>query len=105
MSRVVRANSDAWRDVMEIYGRIALDKPDAASEFFKAFDRGLELIREQPGGGTIIEPEPGKFRGARSWPLPGFRTYLLIYRPVGDDFEVVRVLHGARDIRRVLAEA
>jgi len=83
MSRTVRANPDAWRDVMQIYGWIALDKPDAASEFFKAFDRALELIREHPGGGTIIQPEPAKFPGARSWPLTEFRAYLLIYRSVG----------------------
>jgi len=75
MSRTVRANPDAWRDVLQIYGQIALDKPDAAAECFNAFDRALELIREQPGGGTIIDPEPREFHGARSWPLTGFRIF------------------------------
>jgi toxin ParE1/3/4 len=33
-----------------------------------------------------------------------FNAYLIFYRPVAGGIEVVRVLHGARDIPRILAE-
>jgi toxin ParE1/3/4 len=37
--------------------------------------------------------------GLRSFP---FGRYVIFYRPLDDGIEVVRVLHGARDIRRAL---
>jgi plasmid stabilization system protein ParE len=32
----------------------------------------------------------------------GFRDYLIFYRELPDRVEIVRVLHGARDIERIL---
>ena len=38
----------------------------------------------------------------RVWPIPGFEKILVFYRVRKDVIDVVRVLHGARDIRRLL---
>jgi plasmid stabilization system protein ParE len=35
-------------------------------------------------------------------PVTKFKRYLLFYLTVDDRIEVVRVLHGAQDIRRIL---
>jgi antitoxin ParD1/3/4/toxin ParE1/3/4 len=35
----------------------------------------------------------------RFWPV---YSYLIIYRPESRPLEVVRVLHGSRDVRRIL---
>ena len=40
---------------------------------------------------------------------PGFRTfavsdYVSVFRPVGDTLEVLRFLHGSRDIPRIIRE-
>ena len=32
-------------------------------------------------------------------------SYLIFYRPIDDGIEVVRVLHGARDIERAVSDA
>ncbi|MCZ7640563.1 MAG: type II toxin-antitoxin system RelE/ParE family toxin [Verrucomicrobia bacterium] len=49
---------------------------------------------------------PRRFRqpGLRSWQVPGFRRWLLFYRPLDQDrgIELIRVVHGARDLRRIL---
>ena len=34
----------------------------------------------------------------RSWRVEGFEAYLLFYRSKGGDVEIVRLLHGARDL-------
>jgi plasmid stabilization system protein ParE len=34
-----------------------------------------------------------------------FRKYLVFYRPIPGGIEVLRVLHGSRDIAAILAEA
>jgi toxin ParE1/3/4 len=49
---------------------------------------------------------PREFRdpaltGMRSWPIRGFGNHLVFYRPTDDGIEILRVLHGARDLRRV----
>ena len=46
---------------------------------------------------------------ARDDLMPGFRTftvsdYVAVYRPVGDTIEVLRFLHGSRDVPRVIRE-
>jgi toxin ParE1/3/4 len=32
------------------------------------------------------------------WPIKGFANYLIFYRMRSNSIEIVRVLHGARDI-------
>ena len=33
-----------------------------------------------------------------------FRNHIVFYRPVADGIEILRVLHGARDLVSILAE-
>jgi len=94
----------AWQDVVEIYTRIARDNPGVAERFVAAFESQTKFLARNPGAGGMIEPEPARYPRARSWPLTGYRNYLLIFRPVDAGVEVVRVMHGARDIHAALAE-
>jgi toxin ParE1/3/4 len=34
--------------------------------------------------------------GIRLWRIRGFERYLILYRPIPDGIEVIRVLHAAR---------
>ena len=43
-----------------------------------------------------------RLAGLRVWRIEGFPKYLIFYRLVTGGIEIVRVLHGARDIDRVL---
>jgi toxin ParE1/3/4 len=45
----------------------------------------------------FTDPE---FESVRVWHVRGFRNYLIFYRPIDNGVEVVRVLHGARDIEK-----
>jgi len=46
----------------------------------------------------------GIAEGLRRWPVPGFRNYLIFYRPTETGVNIVRVLHGSRDITAALQE-
>ncbi len=37
------------------------------------------------------------------WPVPGFSHYLIFCRPAGDAMRIVRILHSAQGIRRIMA--
>lgn len=45
-----------------------------------------------------------KAAGIRSWSITGFPNHLIFYRPVEGGIEVLRVLHGARDINAIFED-
>ena len=49
---------------------------------------------------------PARFRHFPALRYFSFENYLIIYRPLDDrdGIELVRVLHGARDIERLLSD-
>lgn len=48
---------------------------------------------------------PGRaFSGLRSWHVRGFKEIRIFYLVSGDELRIVRVLHGKRDIERILSE-
>lgn len=54
-----------------------------------------------------LKGSPRRFRHARlaelrQWPVSGFERVLIFYRWTDYGIEVLRVLHGARDIARIL---
>ena len=42
-----------------------------------------------------------RWSAVRAWPVNGFERYLIFYRPFTDGVEILRVIHGARDIERL----
>lgn len=52
--------------------------------------------------GVRYETENPRLMRMRRWPVTGFENYLVYYRPLRDGIEIVRILHGARDIARLL---
>jgi toxin ParE1/3/4 len=94
----------AKEDVFEISSRIALDDPGVAERFEAAVRAEAALLRQFPGCGRAREFRGRSFRGLRSRPLSRFRSWLVFYRVRRDVVEIVRVLHGARDLRRALKD-
>jgi toxin ParE1/3/4 len=74
---------------------IALRFYDAAAETFA-------FIATQPGIGAPYEGRTLAGAGIRVWRISGFENHLAFYRPIEGGIEVVRVLHGAQDISRIL---
>jgi toxin ParE1/3/4 len=91
MSRV-RLSLEASRDLEEIEDYISQDNPDAAVRLVLLVRKKCELLSQQPG---IGRDRSDVFSGLRGFPLG---NYVIFYRPASDGIEVVRVLHGARDI-------
>jgi toxin ParE1/3/4 len=42
--------------------------------------------------------------GIRVWRIKGFGDILVFYRPLGSNVEIVRVVHGARDLSALFCE-
>ncbi len=91
MARIVSASA-AKADAGEIWAYIAEENPDAADRLLDRFDKLFRLLAAQPNLGKSVE---GLAANLRFIPLG---NYLVFYRPAKDGIEIVRLLHGARDI-------
>jgi toxin ParE1/3/4 len=96
--RSARRTRRARRDVVETANFIARDSLDAAMRFFDAVDDAIRKLAEMPGMGRLRDFQNPKFRDVRSWPIKGFENHLIFYHPTPRGIEVIRVLHGARDV-------
>jgi toxin ParE1/3/4 len=75
---------------------------DAARRYQKAWQSAFDTLAEMPGLGAPRDYGNPKFTGVRVWPVPGFKNYLIFYQFTEVELNVLRVLHGARDIPRLL---
>lgn len=94
MPSIIRS-SQSEQDVYEIAVFIARDNPDAAIRLVDRFDETLKMLAENPMAGRAREELAPD---VRSFPVG---NYLLFYRPKQNGIELIRVLHGARDLRRL----
>ena len=88
----IRRTPRAGRDLEEIWFFVAQDDPVAADRWLDTVEEKLGLIAGNPLMGVArpdIAPE------LRYYPVG---HYLLLYRLVAGGIEVVRVVHGARDL-------
>lgn len=95
MIPVVRRSVLAEQDYREIWRYIAADNPDAADRFLRKIDSKLELFAKYPAMGTARDK---LLPGVRSFPVG---NYLVFYRAIPDGIDLVRVLHGARNLKRL----
>jgi toxin ParE1/3/4 len=66
--------------------------------FYRAAEETFNLLAAQPKMGKPAECRSPLLAGMRMFPLKQFPRHLVFYRPLTDGIEIVRVLHGARDI-------
>lgn len=89
--RVVRTLL-ARADLDEIWDRVAEDNPEAARKLVQALMERCRLLAESPLIGRA-RPELGV--RVRSFP---HGRYLLLYRPLEDGIELLRVAGPGRDV-------
>lgn len=92
---------EALQDMDAIRSYIALDNPEAAERVIRAFETSAALLVTQPELGQC---KPS-LRGLRLWVVTDFPCYLMFYREYEGRVEVVRVLHGARDVKSIFKQA
>ena len=92
------------RDALEIFVFIGEQNLDAAERFLRALNADLTKLAEMPGMGAIRHFSDPRLKDVRSWPVTGFRDYLLVYRPAASRIEALRLIHGARDIERTFEQ-
>jgi toxin ParE1/3/4 len=91
-------------DVTRIVSRIAQDNLAAALKAYDAAEHAFKFLAENPGAGPEVEPPIPEFPGLRFWPITPYRNYLVLYSKLADGVQIVRVLHGARDLSSAMKQ-
>ncbi|KYC37847.1 plasmid stabilization protein [Scytonema hofmannii PCC 7110] len=91
MSRVIRTPL-AKNDLKEIWNYIADYSEERADSLLRVLDEKMQKLAQFP----LMGKERAEILdGLRSFPV---NNYIIFYRPIDKGIEVIRVLHGARDI-------
>jgi toxin ParE1/3/4 len=90
-----RFSLEARRDLQGIHDYIAADDPTAALRLIEKIEQSCELLAEHPLLGEACEFLADRLR------MTAVGNYIIFHRPDNDGTKIVRVVHGARDWRRL----
>jgi toxin ParE1/3/4 len=91
----IRISPRASSDLIEIWSYIADDSVANADAFIDRLYKTIQVLANQSGAGRRREELAP---GILSFP---FGRYIIFYRTSQGAIEIVRVLHGARDIQTI----
>jgi toxin ParE1/3/4 len=72
------------------------------NSFLQECDAGFERLSRFPDSGTLVRYKHPKLEGCRFILVPEFEKILIFYKRLPGCIEIVRILHGARDIEGAL---
>ena len=84
-------------DLEQIRNCIGADAPDAVDRFWQPLLEMADLLAENAELGNKTINADQKHADIRWIIAPGFRNYLIFYRPYLDSVLIVRILHAAQD--------
>jgi len=73
-----------------------------ARRWEKAVTAAALRIVSRPNAGTPCTFQSPELRGMRRTTISGFPKHLLFYRFEGGEIHILRIVHGARDLERLL---
>jgi toxin ParE1/3/4 len=91
-------------DLSAIWEFIALDDIDAADRFLDAAQELFRLLAEHPELGPLWPAKSSKLKGLRYLPVRRFEKFLIFYKPRENGVNIYHVIHGSRDVQKLLDE-
>ena len=105
MKRAILVRWAAERDLDEQAEYLATQgNLERALRFYRAAGVTFELLASRPWIGKVNQFRSRFLTNVRTFPLKGFPKHLVFYLPIEHGVEIIRVLHGARDLEILLQE-
>jgi toxin ParE1/3/4 len=98
MNLEIRKKPQAERDIEECFVFIGEENLDVTVHFLVAVEETIETIGKNPFAGSVREFKDSKAKNIRMMLVKGFHRYQIFYTITDESIEIVRVLHGARDL-------
>ncbi len=104
MSRHIRRRPQAEADLTDQFVYYLTNAgAEVAERFLTAVEETARRLLDTPGLGVRRSFRHPDLQDLRVHPVRGFTRHLIFYREREDGIELVRVLHGARDIPNIMA--
>lgn len=91
----VKVAAAAEEDLRKIWEYVAEHNPEAANKLIKEIAAKFAILRDHPHMGR---EQPRLLVNLRSFVV---KNYFIFYQPFEDGIEILRVLHGSRDIESI----
>jgi toxin ParE1/3/4 len=89
-------------DLDDIVLYLTSSNPDIALRFFDDVRSAFADLTRNPSIGVAHRSSNSMLQGLRRWPVKSFDKYLIFYKNAGDQVEIIRILHGKRDLELAL---
>ena len=101
MPRILK-RAAAKRDLIDHFVFLAENASvDVAHRFLESTNEAFSLLADMPEIGAPRTFRNPRFASVRMSLVKGFERYLMFYRPLDGGIEVLRVLHGSRNIQEL----
>jgi len=87
-------------DLFEIWSYIAGDDLEAANRVEEVIQAACGFLAESPLAGRIREDLTAL--PLRFWLVQPYRNYWIVYNPEKKPLQIIRIIHAARDLPRLL---
>jgi toxin ParE1/3/4 len=84
------------------YYLVEQDAPPVANRFLASVERTIDNILQAPKAGAPKQLSNAALAGLRAWPVEEFEDIRVYYLVAENEVRVIRVLHGKRDVQRIL---
>ena len=84
------------------YYLLTAEAPEIALRFWEAVKRTIQSLSQNPHVGPRYSSSNPRVQNLRSWPVAGFEAIRIYYSLAADAMHIIRILHGKRDVRRIL---
>lgn len=98
---VIRPKADQELDDQAFYYAIE-GTPELGHRFLVSAHKTFSLLSMQPDMGWNPKLPHPDLKGLRIFRVTGFKKILILYRPLENGVEIVRVIHGSQNIQRLL---
>lgn len=103
MTFEIRKKPQAERDIEECFVFIGEDNLDIAVHFLVAVEDSIELLCQNPFLGSVREFDNSRISNIRMILVKNFHNYQIYYTVGKETIEIVRVLHGSRDLQDIFS--
>lgn len=90
----------AEADLFDIWSYTASDNLESAGRVEHAIYEACAFIADGPMRGRT-RPDLTSL-ALRFWMVPRYPTYIIVYDPATSPLQIIRILHGSRDLKRLL---
>jgi plasmid stabilization system protein ParE len=84
------------------YYLLTAEASEIALRFREAVRRTIQTLSQNPNVGPRYSSGNPRLQNLRSWPVAGFEAIRIYYALEADAMHIIRILHGKRDVRRIL---